>query len=84
MTPALRSTGETKTPTVCYASTALKAQGSTGEAEREAVARHLLTQGLPVEAEQILIVSEVQHGLTAIAMGLFRPGDVIGGALHSC
>jgi len=45
--------------------------------ERAAVARHLLTRGLSVEAEQVLIVSGAQHGLTAIAMGLFRPGDVI-------
>ncbi|MFL9926419.1 PLP-dependent aminotransferase family protein [Herbaspirillum lusitanum] len=45
--------------------------------ERATVARHLATHGLPVEAEQIVIVSGAQHGLAAAAMSMLNPGDVV-------
>lgn len=45
--------------------------------ERAAVARHLLSRGLSVAAEQMLIVSGAQHGLAATAMALLHPGDVV-------
>ncbi|KIH83986.1 PLP-dependent aminotransferase family protein [Pseudomonas batumici] len=45
--------------------------------ERAAVARHLGARGLSVSAEQVLIVSGAQHGLTVILMAFLQPGDVI-------
>ncbi|MBC3238290.1 PLP-dependent aminotransferase family protein [Pseudomonas lurida] len=45
--------------------------------ERAAFARHLLSRGLSVEADQVLLVSGAQHGLAVTMMALFKPGDVI-------
>ncbi|WP_448651528.1 aminotransferase-like domain-containing protein [Pseudomonas fluorescens] len=45
--------------------------------ERAAVARHLLSRGLAVEAEQVLLVSGAQHGLAVTMMAMLKPGDVI-------
>jgi len=45
--------------------------------ERAAMARHLLSRGLAVEAEQVLVVSGAQHGLAVAMMALLKPGDVI-------
>ncbi|WP_458722680.1 aminotransferase-like domain-containing protein [Pseudomonas brenneri] len=45
--------------------------------ERAAMARHLLHRGLTVEAEQVLVVSGAQHGLTVAMMAMLKPGDVI-------
>jgi DNA-binding transcriptional MocR family regulator len=45
--------------------------------ERAAVARHLLSRGLRVDAEQVLLVSGAQHGLAVTLMALLKPGDVI-------
>jgi len=45
--------------------------------ERAAVARHLAARGLRVSAEQVLIVSGAQHGLTVVLMAFLQPGDVI-------
>ena len=45
--------------------------------ERAAFARHLLSRGLRVDAEQVLLVSGAQHGLAVTMMALLKPGDVI-------
>ena len=45
--------------------------------ERAVVARHLLSRGLAVEAEQVLMVSGAQHGLAVTMMALLKPGDVV-------
>lgn len=45
--------------------------------ERAAVARHLLSRGLCVTADQVLVVSGAQHGLAVTMMALLKPGDVI-------
>jgi len=45
--------------------------------ERTTVAHHLASRGLTVAAEQVLIVSGAQHGLTVTAMALLNPGDVV-------
>ena len=45
--------------------------------ERATVARHLLSRGLTVDAEQVLVVSGAQHGLAVTLMTLLKPGDVI-------
>lgn len=45
--------------------------------ERASVARHLEVRGLTVQAEQVLLVSGAQHGLTVALMALLQPGDVI-------
>jgi DNA-binding transcriptional MocR family regulator len=45
--------------------------------ERAAVARHLVSRGLAVDAEQVLLVSGAQHGLAVSMMALLKPGDVI-------
>ncbi|WP_285431312.1 PLP-dependent aminotransferase family protein [Pseudomonas sp. fls2-241-R2A-110] len=45
--------------------------------ERASIARHLLTRGLSVQAEQVLIVSGAQHGLAVTLMALLQPGEVI-------
>jgi DNA-binding transcriptional MocR family regulator len=45
--------------------------------DRATVARHLRQRGLPVSADQILIVSGAQHGLAATVMATLQPGDVV-------
>lgn len=45
--------------------------------ERTVAARHLLSRGLTVAAEQVLVVSGAQHGLAITMMALLKPGDVI-------
>ena len=45
--------------------------------ERAVVARHLLSRGLTVQANQVLLVSGAQHGLAVTMMALLKPGDVI-------
>jgi DNA-binding transcriptional MocR family regulator len=45
--------------------------------ERAIVARHLLSRGLQVGAENVVIVNGAQHGLAVTAMALLQPGDVI-------
>lgn len=45
--------------------------------ERAAFARHVLSRGLSVEADQVLLVSGAQHGLAVTMMALLKPGDVI-------
>jgi len=45
--------------------------------DRAAVARHLRQRGLPVGAEQVLIVSGAQHGLATTIMAALQPGDVV-------
>jgi DNA-binding transcriptional MocR family regulator len=45
--------------------------------DRATVARHLRQRGLAVPAEQVLIVSGAQHGLTTTIMATLRPGDVV-------
>ncbi|WP_277762177.1 PLP-dependent aminotransferase family protein [Pseudomonas sp. A34-9] len=56
----------------------LRYQPHAGRAhERASVARHLLTRGVQVEAEQVLIVNGAQQGLAVTLMALLKPGDVI-------
>jgi DNA-binding transcriptional MocR family regulator len=56
----------------------LRYQPHAGRAhERASVARHLLTRGVTVEAEQVLIVNGAQQGLAVTLMTLLKPGDVI-------
>lgn len=45
--------------------------------ERASIARHLVSRGLSVEAERVLIVSGAQHGLAVAMMAQLKPGDVI-------
>lgn len=45
--------------------------------ERETMARHLTSRGLSASPENTLLVSGAQHGLTATAMALLDPGDVV-------
>ncbi|WP_150630542.1 PLP-dependent aminotransferase family protein [Pseudomonas fluorescens] len=45
--------------------------------ERASIANHLVSRGLSVQAEQVLIVSGAQHGLAVTMMALLKPGDVI-------
>lgn len=45
--------------------------------ERACMARHLAARGLTVEADEVVIVSGAQHGLSVIAMALLKPGDVV-------
>ena len=45
--------------------------------ERASVARHLLSRGVNVAAEQVLIVNGAQQGLAVTLMALLKPGDVI-------
>ncbi len=45
--------------------------------ERATIARHLLSRGLTVQAEQVFVVSGAQHGLAVAMMALLKPGDVI-------
>jgi DNA-binding transcriptional MocR family regulator len=56
----------------------LRYQPHAGRAhERASVARHLLTRGVTVDAEQVLIVNGAQQGLAVTLMALLKPGDVI-------
>ncbi len=56
----------------------LRYQPHAGRAhERATVARHLLSRGLTVEADQVLVVNGAQHGLAVTLMTLLKPGDVI-------
>jgi DNA-binding transcriptional MocR family regulator len=56
----------------------LRYQPHAGRAhERASVARHLLTRGVTVEAEQVLIVNGAQQGSAVTLMALLKPGDVI-------
>ncbi|MEK8052714.1 PLP-dependent aminotransferase family protein [Ideonella sp. DXS22W] len=45
--------------------------------ERALISEHLLTRGLNVTSEQVLIVDGAQHGLATTVMALLRPGDVV-------
>ena len=45
--------------------------------ERALLARHLTDQGLPVTAQQVLIVNGAQHGLALTLQTLLKPGDVV-------
>jgi len=45
--------------------------------ERATVARHLVSRGLTVGADQVMIVDGAQHGLATTVMGLLQPGDVV-------
>lgn len=45
--------------------------------ERASVARHLLSRGLTVTPEQVLIVNGAQQGLAVVLMSLLQPGDVV-------
>ena len=46
-------------------------------AHRAALAAHLRTRGLQLDASQLLFVDGAQHGLTVTAMALLKPGDVV-------
>ena len=46
--------------------------------ERAVVARHLLSRGLVVEAEQVLVVSGAQHGLAMTMMALLMDATSVG------
>jgi DNA-binding transcriptional MocR family regulator len=45
--------------------------------ERETMARHLASRGLSASPENTVLVSGAQHGLTATAIALLEPGDVV-------
>ncbi len=45
--------------------------------ERAIVANHLQASGVHVSAQQVFIVSGVQHGLACTVMSLLKPGDVV-------
>ncbi|GAA7771141.1 MULTISPECIES: PLP-dependent aminotransferase family protein [Cupriavidus] len=47
------------------------------EHERETMARHLAGRGLAANADNTVLVSGGQHGLTVTAMALLEPGDVV-------
>lgn len=47
------------------------------EHERAIMARHLASRGVDASAQTTLLVSGAQHGLTATAMALLEPGDVV-------
>ncbi|CAG2155189.1 Histidinol-phosphate aminotransferase [Cupriavidus yeoncheonensis] len=47
------------------------------EHEREVVARHLASRGVPAAADTVLLTSGAQHGLTITAMAALEPGDVV-------
>lgn len=56
----------------------LRYQPHTGRPhERALLARHLTDQGLPVTAQQVLIVNGAQHGLALTLQTLLKPGDVV-------
>ena len=45
--------------------------------ERATMARHLLSRGLTVGADQVVIVNGAQQGLATTVMALLQPGDVV-------
>nr|WP_315593862.1 PLP-dependent aminotransferase family protein [uncultured Cupriavidus sp.] len=45
--------------------------------DRATMARHLAGRGLPASADNTVLVSGGQHGLTVTAMALLEPGDVV-------
>lgn len=45
--------------------------------ERETVARHLVSRGLTVSADEVAIVDGAQHGLATTVMALLQPGEVV-------
>jgi DNA-binding transcriptional MocR family regulator len=45
--------------------------------ERVIIAKYLLSQGLTVNAGQVMIVDGAQHGLATTVMALLKPGDVV-------
>lgn len=45
--------------------------------ERATVARHLISRGLEVSTDCVMIVDGAQHGLATTAMALLKPGDVV-------
>jgi DNA-binding transcriptional MocR family regulator len=45
--------------------------------ERAITARHLVSRGLKVGAEDVVIVNGAQHGLAVTTMALLQPGDVV-------
>lgn len=45
--------------------------------ERATVARHLVSRGLEVSTDCVMIVDGAQHGLATTAMALLKPGDVV-------
>ncbi|MCU9947134.1 PLP-dependent aminotransferase family protein [Pseudomonas sp. PDM13] len=45
--------------------------------ERAVMARHLVSRGLELAAQQVLIVNGAQHGLAVAMMALLQPGDVV-------
>ncbi len=45
--------------------------------ERAAIASHLVSRGLSVSGEQVMIVDGAQHGLATTVMALLRPGDIV-------
>jgi DNA-binding transcriptional MocR family regulator len=45
--------------------------------EREIIARHVASRGLPATADQVLIVNGAQHGLASVIMAMLAPGDVV-------
>ncbi|MBK5373963.1 PLP-dependent aminotransferase family protein [Pseudomonas sp. TH43] len=56
----------------------LRYQPHAGRAhERASVVRHLLSRGVNVDAEQVLIVNGAQQGLAVALMAILKPGDVI-------
>ncbi|WP_445259027.1 aminotransferase-like domain-containing protein [Nocardioides aurantiacus] len=56
----------------------LRYQPHTGRPhDRAVVADHLARRGVPVHADQVLIVSGAQHGLAVTAMATLEPGDVV-------
>lgn len=56
----------------------LRYQPHAGRAhERAVVAAHLLSRGLTVAPDQVLVVSGAQHGLAVTMMALLKPGDVV-------
>ncbi|CAM5485512.1 GntR family transcriptional regulator [Streptomyces spiroverticillatus] len=45
--------------------------------DRASVARHLTRRGITADAEDVLITSGAQHGLTITLMATLNPGDVV-------
>jgi DNA-binding transcriptional MocR family regulator len=45
--------------------------------ERAMIAHHLVSRGLKLEPQDLVIVNGAQHGLAATAMALLKPGDVV-------
>ncbi|WP_411352028.1 PLP-dependent aminotransferase family protein [Leisingera aquaemixtae] len=45
--------------------------------ERQIIAGHLSPRLGPIGADRLLVTSGSQHGLAAVCLGLFRPGDAI-------